>query len=104
MGGVGDFCRSLQIFTDDWKARSRLDRRRFLQSNTHFAAFFEVYKTICLNFQNFVKFCKKSARSRGEILLKIRGRGAEVCQSCRPRKMLQNEYLVVKIGFDTAEI
>ena len=25
------------------------------------------------------------------------------CQSCRRRKMLQNEYLVAKVGVDTAE-
>jgi hypothetical protein len=29
-----------------WRARSRLYRSRFLQSNTHFLAFFEIYK-IC---------------------------------------------------------
>ena len=26
-----------------------------------------------------------------------------VCKSCRSRKMLKNEYLVAKIGFDTEE-
>ena len=30
-------------------------------------------------------------------------RGAKVCKSCRSRKMLQNDYLVAKIGFDTEE-
>ena len=29
--------------------------------------------------------------------------GAKVDKSCRSRKMLQNEYLVAKIGGDTAE-
>ena len=29
--------------------------------------------------------------------------GAKVCKSCRSRKMLKNEYLVAKIGVDTAE-
>ena len=29
--------------------------------------------------------------------------GAKVCQSCRSRKMLKNDYLLAKIGFDTAE-
>ena len=29
--------------------------------------------------------------------------GARVCKSCRSRKMLKNEYLVGKIGLDTAE-
>ena len=27
-----------------WKARSKLYRRRFLRPNTHFSAFFEIYK------------------------------------------------------------
>ena len=27
----------------------------------------------------------------------------DVCKSCRPQQMLQNEPLVAKIGFDTAE-
>ena len=29
--------------------------------------------------------------------------GAKECTSCRSRKMLQNEYLLAKIGVDTAE-
>ena len=29
--------------------------------------------------------------------------GAKVCESCRSRKMLKNDYLVAKIGVDTAE-
>ena len=42
-------------------ARSRLYRNETLQPNTHFFRFFEIYKTICVNFQNFAKFCEKSA-------------------------------------------
>ena len=30
-------------------------------------------------------------------------KGAKVCKSCRSRKMLKDEYLVAKIGFDTEE-
>ena len=30
-------------------------------------------------------------------------RGAKECQCCRSRKMLQNEYLVAKIGADVEE-
>ena len=38
------------------------------------------------------------------ILLKFRdSSGARMFKSCRSRKTLQNEYLVVKIGVDTAE-
>ena len=37
-------------------------------------------------------------------MLKFRdSSGAKVCKSCRSRKTLQNEYLVAKIGVDTAE-
>ena len=49
----------------------------------------------------FWKFAKPS----DEHLLKYRTRGgAKESYSCRSRKMLQTEYLVTKIGFDTAEI
>ena len=43
-----------------WEARSPLYRRRFLQPNTHFAAFFEIYKIFILlhrsEFENAAKF------------------------------------------------
>ena len=48
--------------------------------------FAEILENYC---QNFTKIWIRS--------------GAKVFESCRSRKMLQNEYLVVKIGFDTAE-
>ena len=55
-----------------WKARSRLYRRRFLQPNTHFSAFFEIYKIdIPLHrsrFKNCIfliaKFCKFCGKFR----------------------------------------
>ena len=34
-------------------ARSRLYRRQFLQVNTHFSAFFKIYKILQLNFDKF---------------------------------------------------
>ena len=68
------------------EARSRLYQQRFLQPNTHFAAFCEIYKMSSLNVQNFAIFFENSASP-----------------FCRSRKMLQNEYLVAKIGVDTAE-
>ena len=40
------------------EARSRLYQRRFLQPNTHFAAFFEIYKKIIFSRANFANFCK----------------------------------------------
>ena len=49
------------------EARSRLDQRRFSRPNTHFAAFFKLYKNIILSQANLHKFaevsrifCKKS--------------------------------------------
>ena len=50
-----------------WRARSRLYRRRFLQPNTHFSAFFEIYKiyNLCTILNSkfadfFAKNCKFS--------------------------------------------
>ena len=42
------------------RARSRLDRSRFLQPRRHFAAFFEIYKKIIFSRSNFANFCKKN--------------------------------------------
>ena len=39
---------------------------------------------------------------RNVVELPIRS-GANVCKSCRSRRELSDEYLVAKIGFDTAE-
>ena len=51
-------------------------------------------------FGNVCKFCKKF----DENLLKFcEWSGAKECQSDRSRQELSNEYLVAKIGFDTAE-
>ena len=51
-------------------------------------------------FANVCNFCKKF----DEILLKFCGwSGAKEYQSDRSRQELSNEYLVAKIGFDTAE-
>ena len=94
------------------EARSRLYQHQILQPNTHFAAFFEIYK-ICILLHRF-KF-KKNLRFRLKIQYSVSQKfsrfltknwvwsGAKVCQSCRSRKMLQNEYLLAKFGFDTAE-
>ena len=46
---------------------------------------------------------KKRGNSCKNLLKFWHLRGAKDCKSCRPRKMLKNEYLVAKIGFDTAE-
>ena len=47
---IPKFCRPRYITLSE--ARSRLYQHRFLQPNTHFSAFFEIYKIIWLNFQN----------------------------------------------------
>ena len=50
--------------------------------------------------QNFGKNAKKFE----DVFLKISvSIGAKDWKSCRSRKMLKNEYLVAKIGVDTAE-
>ena len=41
------------------EARSRLDRSRFSRPNTHFSAFFEIYKKSIFSRANFANFCKK---------------------------------------------
>ena len=57
--------------------------------------------------QDLAKFADisvKNVKKFDEFLLKIWiWGGAKECESCRSWKILQNEYLVVKIGFDTAE-
>ena len=40
------------------EARSRLDQRRFSRPNTHFAAFFKLYKKIIFSQANLQKFAK----------------------------------------------
>ena len=112
------------------EARSRLYQRRSLQVNRHFAAFFKIYKIFTIlrrsnlkflqnfvkilvilkrNSQNFQKFqnfekCWWISENFGQFSLKIWvPSGAKVCKSCRSWKTLQNDYLVTKIGVDTAE-
>ena len=53
------------------------------------------FSNILQQSENFAKDCRKSKKWVWS--------GAKVCHSSRSRKMLQNEYLVAKIGFDTAE-
>ena len=53
---------SLACFGKLWRARSLLYQRRFLRPNTHFSAFFEIYKIDIplhrLNVKISAKFCK----------------------------------------------
>ena len=44
-----------------------------------------------------------SRKNVDDFWLKFRARGAKVCKSCRSRQELSNEYLLAKIGVDTAE-
>ena len=100
------------------RARSRLDRSRFLQPRPHFAAFFEIYKKIIFSRAHFVKFWQILQKNSElnffknlKILPKFCQNFAKILQnllarrvvSCRSRKMQQNEALVAKIGFDPAE-
>ena len=43
-------------------ARSRLYQRRFSRRNTHFLAFFKIYKKIILSRANVANFCQKIAK------------------------------------------
>ena len=50
------------------------------------------------------KFYEKNSKNHSDFdcVFLVRS-GAKACVSCRTRKMLSNEYLLVKFGFDTAE-
>ena len=58
-GGVGERLRAEQSEGHSTlsEARSRLDRRRFSRPNTHFLAFFKIYKKITFSRANFANFC-----------------------------------------------
>ena len=61
-------------------ARSRLYQRRFSRPNTHFSAFFEIYKNIIFSRGNFAKFCKNLAKFAGEKVIFLEGlKNAEKC-------------------------
>ena len=45
------------------EARSRLDRSRFSRPNTHFSAFFKIYKNIIFSRANSANFCQKLEKS-----------------------------------------
>ena len=52
----------------------------------------------------FAKKLAKNVKKFDKILLIfLILRGAKECQSCRSRKMLQNEYLIARIGADADE-
>ena len=51
----------------------------------------------------FIKFQQKCEKVWRNLRRFWASSGAKVRQSCRSRKTLQNEYLVAKIGVDTAE-
>ena len=49
------------------------------------------------------KFAKNVKKFDKILLIFLILRGAKECQSCRSRKMLQNEYLIARIGADAEE-
>ena len=69
---------------------SRLYRNEIFHPNTHFSAFFKIYRTIQLNFQNLAKFCKKSANfgKNPEIFQKI-AKFCEISRNPQTNKRLQ---------------
>ena len=65
-------------------ARSRLYRNEILHPNTHFAAFFKIYKTIYLIFQKKFRLCKispKNAKNRRSLIFELTYRSAFSCES-----------------------
>ena len=55
--------------------------------------------------QNSANFSEKGRRNLTKIWLTFcMWSGAKVCESCRSRKMLKNEYLDAKIGVDTEAV
>ena len=53
---------------------------------------------------DFCRNSNKNAKKFDEFLRRFRiWSGAKDCKSCRSRKTLKNEYLLAKIGVDTAE-
>ena len=108
--GAPAACSLIESYSTLSEARSRLHQHRFLQPNTHFAAFFKIYKMSSLNFQKIYKIWQifaNSAKSRWNprIFVKFSWifdfsdffflQNFEISASsfCRSRKMLQNEYL-----------
>ena len=83
--------------------------------NTRFAAFKKVYKISLLRFSTLAILLQYFAKHVAENLRKLLiswtafllkcwvWSGAKVCKSCRRWKMLQNAYLLAKVGFDTTE-
>ena len=100
-----------------WRARSRLYQRRFLRPNTHFSAFFEIYKICNPLHRSKLNKIRKVRQYFGDFYerrvnvpenLQIFERfwvrsGGKDWNSGRSRKMLKNAYLDAKIGVDTAE-
>ena len=64
------------------EARSRLDRSRFSRPNTHFAAFFKIYKKTIFSRANLAKFCQK-IRNFCKFL-------SEICRIC----LREDDFLV----------
>ena len=67
------------------KARSRLDRQLRQQPNTHFFRFFEIYKTIWLNFQKVCKILQKISdfRKNQHFFCKIPETSQKFCKILR---------------------
>ena len=85
-----------------------MNSRRFLK---YFAKFRENSMRIgakfdenCRKIANFCRNFSKNAKMSDDFLLRFSvSSGAKVWYSCRSRKMLKNDYLLAKIGADTAE-
>ena len=102
------------------RARSRLYRSRFMQPNIRWKALAEINTMHCtawiqsgnhekrtpLHRSQISVFFQNHQKNQKNIFQSLQNRppsGAKVSASCRSRKILQNEYLVVKIGVDIAD-
>ena len=81
IGGPVDHRHSTQLQT----ARSRLYRRRFWQSNSHFAAFFKIYKICTLLHRSELEFLDKS-RHFFEKFSKKLGKSGKFLKICFKRE------------------
>ena len=68
------------------EARSRLNRSRFSRPNTHFAAFFEIYRKIIFSQANFATFFLQNVvLKKSQILTSF----SKVCKVCKVSQKFQ---------------
>ena len=97
-----------KIIEEFSKIRQNLSEMLHLEKSQHFldnlAKFRQILTGIDAKFvENSSKILVYAENQNLAKNLKKFDRGAKECQSCRSRKMLQNEYLIARIGADAEE-